>query len=62
MNLADAYLEFLRKELHSVEAESAKVSDEIERLSRSHAEGSILVFFCRFNVEAWHASPINFIT
>lgn len=34
MNLTDAYLEFWRKELHSVEAESAKVSEEIERLSR----------------------------
>lgn len=44
-NLTDAYLEYLRKELHSVEAESAKVSEEIERLSKSHAQGSILVFF-----------------
>lgn len=44
-NLADAYLEYLRKELQSVEAESAKVSEEIERLSKSHAQGSILVFF-----------------
>ncbi|XP_006418827.2 uncharacterized protein LOC18013775 isoform X2 [Eutrema salsugineum] len=37
---SDAYLEYLRKELHSVEAESAKVSEEIERLSSSHAEDS----------------------
>ncbi|XP_010466761.1 PREDICTED: uncharacterized protein LOC104746911 isoform X2 [Camelina sativa] len=37
---SEAYLEYLRKELHSVEAESAKVSEEIERLSRSHAEDS----------------------
>ncbi|CAH2052876.1 unnamed protein product [Thlaspi arvense] len=35
-----AYLEYLRKELHSVEAESAKVSEEIERLSKSHAQDS----------------------
>lgn len=35
----DAYLEYLRKELHSAEAESAKVSQEIERLSISHAQG-----------------------
>lgn len=39
VNLTDAYMEYLRKELHSVEAESAKVSEEIERLSRSHVEG-----------------------
>ncbi|ANM65692.1 RNA-directed DNA polymerase (reverse transcriptase)-related family protein [Arabidopsis thaliana] len=36
-NLTDAYLEYLRNELQSVEAESAKVSEEIERLSQSHA-------------------------
>ena len=44
-NLTDAYLEYLRNELQSVEAESAKVSEEIERLSQSHALGSSLVFF-----------------
>ncbi|XP_010527468.1 PREDICTED: uncharacterized protein LOC104804805 [Tarenaya hassleriana] len=37
---SDDYLEYLRKELHSVEAESAKVSEEIERLSRTHVEDS----------------------
>ncbi|CAH8362017.1 unnamed protein product [Eruca vesicaria subsp. sativa] len=37
---SDAYLEYLRKELHSAEAESAKVSQEIERLSMSHAQDS----------------------
>ncbi|CAN8258321.1 unnamed protein product [Cochlearia groenlandica] len=37
---SEAYLECLRKELHSVEADSAKVSEEIERLSRSHQEDS----------------------
>ncbi|KAF8099983.1 hypothetical protein N665_0234s0029 [Sinapis alba] len=37
---SDAYLEYLRKELHSAEAESAKVSQEIERLSKSHAQDS----------------------
>ncbi|EFH61863.1 hypothetical protein ARALYDRAFT_342541 [Arabidopsis lyrata subsp. lyrata] len=37
---SDAYLEYLRKELQSVEAESAKVSEEIERLSKSHAQDS----------------------
>lgn len=63
-NVIDAYLEYLRKELHSVETESAKVSEEIERLSRSHAQGSILVFFYLFNVEeAWYLCPtIIFIT
>ncbi|KAG2265977.1 hypothetical protein Bca52824_073056 [Brassica carinata] len=35
---SDAYLEYLRKELHSAEAESAQVSQEIERLSKSHAK------------------------
>ncbi|VYS58453.1 unnamed protein product [Arabidopsis thaliana] len=39
-NLTDAYLEYLRNELQSVEAESAKVSEEIERLSQSHAQDS----------------------
>ncbi|KAJ0235768.1 Reverse transcriptase-like protein [Hirschfeldia incana] len=38
---SDAYLEYLRKELHSAEAETAKVSQEIERLSMSHAQDSI---------------------
>ncbi|KAG2306805.1 hypothetical protein Bca4012_084229 [Brassica carinata] len=38
---SDAYLEYLRKELRSAEAESAKVSQEIERLSMSHAQDSI---------------------
>ncbi|KAH0917732.1 hypothetical protein HID58_025392 [Brassica napus] len=37
---SEAYLEYLRKELHSAEAESAKVSQEIERLSKAHAEDS----------------------
>ncbi|OAP03090.1 hypothetical protein AXX17_AT3G26230 [Arabidopsis thaliana] len=37
---SDAYLEYLRNELQSVEAESAKVSEEIERLSQSHAQDS----------------------
>lgn len=42
MNLTEAYLEYLRKELHSAEAETAKVSQEIERLSKAHAEGLLL--------------------
>ncbi|CAN7127056.1 unnamed protein product [Brassica rapa subsp. narinosa] len=37
---SEAYLEYLRKELHSAEAETAKVSQEIERLSKAHAEDS----------------------
>ncbi|XP_018492275.1 uncharacterized protein LOC108862593 isoform X2 [Raphanus sativus] len=37
---SDAYLEYLRKELHSAEAQTAKVSQEIERLSISHAQDS----------------------
>ncbi|KAF3597717.1 hypothetical protein DY000_02022783 [Brassica cretica] len=41
---SEAYLEYLRKELHSAEAESAKVSQEIERLSKAHAEGLLLHF------------------
>lgn len=44
LNLTDAYLEYLRKELHSAEAESAQVSQEIERLSKSHAKGLLLYF------------------
>lgn len=35
----DKYLAYLKEELNQVEAESAKISNEIEDLSRNHIEG-----------------------
>lgn len=36
---ADAYLEHLKEELKTVEAESAQITNEIENLSRTQMEG-----------------------
>lgn len=38
---ADAYLEHLKEELNTVEAESSKISNEIETLTRTQVEGEI---------------------
>lgn len=40
---ADAYLEHLKEELKTVEAESSKISNEIETLTRTQVEGEIFL-------------------
>lgn len=41
---ADAFVEHLKEELNMAEAESAKISSEIEVLTRNHVEGKMLLF------------------